>query len=117
MRRAFCPTRLAEISPTLDADGSTLHDTTEPATQVKRSYSAHGTTALRKALVRARRIDKRTRVGKALAAWGADLVRDLGGPVASVPRNSPSWTKPPAPSSCLIAWTRGLLSQPSIVNA
>jgi len=58
---------------------------TAPVSQRKpadrRPYSKHGLTTLR-AAVRAlgpRVLDKRTTLGKQLAAWRADLVRDLGG--------------------------------------
>src|SRR2546422_775484 len=52
---------------------------------VRRTYSRHGLVTL-KATLRAlgpRVIDRRTRMGRALAAWRADLVRDLGGDVTT----------------------------------
>jgi hypothetical protein len=47
----------------------------------KRQYSKHGLTTLKSAVKKlgARAIDRRTRTGRALAAWGADIVADLGG--------------------------------------
>jgi len=51
----------------------------------RRTYSRHGLVTL-KATVRAlgpRVIDKRTTLGKQLAAWRGDLIRDLGGDVST----------------------------------
>jgi hypothetical protein len=46
-----------------------------------RPYRKHGAFALKRAVrtLGSRTIDRRTRVGRALAAWCADLARDLGG--------------------------------------
>jgi hypothetical protein len=57
----------------------------EGCTSNRRTYSRHGLVTLR-AAVRAlgpRVIDRRTTLGKQLAAWRADLVRDLGGDVST----------------------------------
>jgi hypothetical protein len=67
-----------------------LHDRDETAApepectlkrpQKRRGYSGHGLVTL-KAAVRSlgpRVIDKRTTLGKQLAAWRGDLIRDLG---------------------------------------
>jgi hypothetical protein len=52
---------------------------TVPGTQ--RPYRKHGAFALKRAVrtLGSRTIDRRTRVGRALAAWSEDLARDLGG--------------------------------------
>lgn len=46
-----------------------------------RAYRKHGAFALKRAVrtLGSRTIDRRTRVGRALAAWSDDLARDLGG--------------------------------------
>lgn len=51
----------------------------------KRTYQKHGLTALRSVVRRLgpRVVDRRTTLGKALAAWRADLIRDLGGDVST----------------------------------
>jgi hypothetical protein len=51
----------------------------------RREYSKHGLTVLKRAVngLGNRAVDKRTRTGKALAKWRADLVQDLGGDVST----------------------------------
>jgi hypothetical protein len=51
----------------------------------KRGYSKHGLVRLRAAVreLGPRVLDRRTTLGKQLAAWRADLVRDLGGDVST----------------------------------
>ena len=51
----------------------------------RRAYQMHGLTVLKRAVntVGNRLVDKRTRTGKALAKWRADLVADLGGDVST----------------------------------
>src|SRR5689334_22724004 len=53
-----------------------------PPRKPKRGYTKHGTTSLRRALVRSRKLDKQTRAGKALTEWRASLVKDVGGEAA-----------------------------------
>lgn len=49
--------------------------------QPARGYRKSGAFALKRAVrvLGSRTIDRRTRVGRALAAWSEDLARDLGG--------------------------------------
>lgn len=82
----------------------------------KRSYAKHGTTALRKALKGARTIDKRTRVGKALAAWRADLIRDLGGAPALSTQQLALVELAVRTKLILDSIDTWLLSQPTLIN-
>lgn len=58
-----------------------VNPTQNPPSTPRRSYQRHGLTRLRAAVrtLGPRVLDKRTTLGKALASWKADLVRDLGG--------------------------------------
>jgi hypothetical protein len=60
-----------------DAAGETSQDA--QSSPKKRQYTRHGAITLRKALVNVRTVDQRTRLGKELTAWRAELVQDLGG--------------------------------------
>ena len=83
----------------------------------RRTYSKHGLVTLRKAVrnLGPRVIDRRTTLGKQLAAWRADLVRDLGGDVST---QQATLIDLAVRSKLLLesidAW---LLVQPSLVNA
>src|SRR2546425_8401804 len=83
----------------------------------RRAYSRHGLVTL-KATLRAlgpRVIDRRTHMGRALASWRADLVRDLGDDVTTA---QAALIDLAVRSKLLLdsidAW---LLTQPSLVNA
>lgn len=85
--------------------------------RLKRIYSRHGLTTLR-ATVRQlgpRVLDRRTTLGKQLAAWRADLVRDLGGDVST---QQAAVVELAVRTKLLLdsidAW---LLTQPTLVNA
>jgi hypothetical protein len=83
----------------------------------RRTYSRHGLVKLRTA-VRAlgpRVVDRRTTLGKQLAAWKADLVRDLGGDVSTQQAAVINLAvKTRLLLDSIDAW---LLVQPSLVNA
>jgi hypothetical protein len=83
----------------------------------KRGYSKHGLVRLRAAVreLGPRVLDRRTTLGKQLAAWKADLVRDLGGDVST---QQAAVVELAVRTRLLLdsidAW---LLVQPSLVNA
>lgn len=83
----------------------------------RRTYSKHGLTRLKRAVkdLGGRVIDKRTSLGKALAAWRAELVADLGGEVSV---QEQAIVDLAAKTKLLLdsidAW---LLIQPSLINA
>jgi hypothetical protein len=83
----------------------------------RRRYDRHGLVTL-KASVRAlgpRVIDKRTRLGKQLAEWRADLIRDLGGkPSTAELALVDLAVRSKLMLDSIDAW---LLVQPSLVNA
>jgi hypothetical protein len=87
------------------------------ARKPKRGYSKHGLIRLRAAVreLGPRVVDRRTHVGKQLAAWKADLVRDLGGDVST---QQAAVIDLAVRTKLLLdsidAW---LLVQPSLVNA
>jgi hypothetical protein len=88
-----------------------------PRSQPKRTYSKHGLVTL-KATVRQlgpRVIDRRTTLGKQLASWRADLIRDLGGDVSTQQAAVIDLAvKTRLLLDSIDAW---LLVQPSLVNA
>src|ERR1041384_2432398 len=88
-----------------------------PPRKPKRGYTRHGTTALRKALVRSRKLDKRTRAGKALVEWRASLVRDLGGEAALSTQRLALVELAVRTLLILDHIDSWLLAQPSLVNA
>ena len=59
----------------------TVATVARPSVRGRRGYGKSGAFALKRAVrtLGSRTIDRRTRVGKALAAWSADLAGDLGG--------------------------------------
>ena len=83
----------------------------------RRAYSRHGLVKLRAAVrtLGPRVLDRRTTLGKQLAAWRADLVRDLGGAVST---QQAAVIDLAVRTKLLLdsidAW---LLVQPSLVNA
>ena len=83
-----------------------------------REYNRHGLTPAKQALRTwgERAIDGRTRQGKALAAWKADLLEDLGGP-EQVSAQQLTVLEMAARTKILLdgidAW---LFEQPSLVN-
>ena len=85
-------------------------------TPVRRTYSRHGLVTL-KATLRAlgpRVVDRRTHMGRALAAWRADLARDLGDDITTA---QAALIDLAVRSKLLLdsidAW---LLAQPSVIN-
>ena|SRR5437867_671273 len=82
----------------------------------RRPYSKHGLVTLKAALraLGPRVIDRRTHMGRALAAWRGDLVRDLGGDVTTA---QAALIDMAVRSRLLLdsidAW---LLAQPSVIN-
>jgi hypothetical protein len=68
----------------------------------------HGLHTLKRAVreLGGRLLDRRTALGKALAAWKAELLADLAGPMQSAPSSSRSLRWPCAPSSW---WIRLML--------
>ena len=87
------------------------------AQKPKRGYSKHGLVRLRTAVreLGPRVVDRRTTLGKQLATWKADLVRDLGGDVST---QQAAIVDLAVRTRLLLdsidAW---LLTQPSLVNA
>ncbi len=83
---------------------------------IPRPYSKHGLVTLKYAVRRlgGRAIDQRTRVGKRLAAWRADLVRDLGGEVST--QQAAVIDLAVRTRLLLDSVDTWLLSQPSLVN-
>jgi hypothetical protein len=83
-----------------------------------RNYAKHGLHTMKRALagLGSRAIDRRTSLGRALAAWRADLVRELGGP-GVVTTQQVTVIDIASRTKILIdsidAW---LLEQPSLVN-
>src|SRR3954469_7070971 len=59
----------------------TVATAARPSVRGRRGYRKSGAFALKRAVrtLGSRTIDRRTRVGKALAAWCSDLAGDLGG--------------------------------------
>ena len=82
----------------------------------RRAYQMHGLTVLKRAVntVGNRLVDKRTRTGKALSKWRADLVGDLGGDIST---QQSALIDLCIKSKLLLdsidAW---LLTQPSLIN-
>jgi len=78
----------------------------------------HGTTALKRAVstLGRRTIDRRTAVGKALAAWRADLLADLGG-IENVSTQERALVEEAVKTKLILdsvdAW---LLAQPTLIN-
>jgi hypothetical protein len=85
----------------------------------RRSYKRHGFYALRTTLrqLGPRTIDKRTSIGKALAVWRADLVRDLGGHDALSTQQHALVELLCRQKLLLESIDAWLLVQPSLVNA
>lgn len=85
----------------------------------RRERDSHGLTTLKRALqaLGSRAIDRRTTLGRALARWRADLLRDLGG-VAAVSTQELAVVDLAVKTKLLVdsidVW---LLVQPSLVNA
>jgi hypothetical protein len=83
-----------------------------------RPYAKHGVTHLKRAVrtLGTRTIDRRTAVGKALAAWRADLLADLGG-LANVTTQELALVDEAVKTKLILdsvdAW---LLSQPTLIN-
>src|SRR5947199_5046963 len=82
----------------------------------RRAYAKHGLVTLKATLrpLGPRVLDRRTHMGRALAAWRADLVRDLGGDVTTA---QAAIIDMAVRSRLLLdsidAW---LLAQPSVIN-
>jgi hypothetical protein len=85
----------------------------------RRGYSKSGYYALKTTLkaLGPRVIDKRTSIGKALAQWRADLVRDLGGPDALSTQQHALVELLCRQKLLLESIDAWLLVQPSLVNA
>jgi hypothetical protein len=106
-----------DCSP-VPADVPTSTSTPSPARRKgsKRGYSQHGLVTLRKSLKRAKRIDRRTRVGKALAQWRNEVVRDLGGAAALSAAQLALIDQAARTKLLLDSVDTWLLQQPTIVN-
>ncbi len=84
-----------------------------------RGYAKHGLTTLKQAVrgLGGRVIDRRTRLGKAMAKWRTDLIQDLGGRDA-ISTQQEALVDLAVKSKLILdsidAW---LLTQPSLVNA
>jgi hypothetical protein len=78
----------------------------------------HGTTALKRAVstLGSRAIDRRTTIGKALAAWRSELLADLGG-IEAVSTQELALVEEAVKTKLILdsvdAW---LLSQPTLIN-
>lgn len=86
--------------------------------QPPRTYSKHGLTKLKGAVnaLGSRAIDKRTALGKALAAWRADLVADLGGREAISTQQAAIIDLAVRTKLLLDSIDTWLLVQPSLIN-
>jgi hypothetical protein len=91
---------------------------TKPGKTAKRSYQRHGLCLMKRAAkeLGSRAIDRRTSVGKALAEWRAEILRDLGG-VETVSAQCQAVLDVAVTTKLLLggidSW---LLRQPSLVN-
>ena len=90
-----------------------------PKHRRRRSYKRHGFYTLKTTLraLGPRVVDKRTNLGKALAQWRADLVRDLGGPDALSTQQHAMVELLCRQKLLLESIDAWLLVQPSLVNA
>jgi hypothetical protein len=90
----------------------------ESAQRRPRPYRKHGITRLKQAVstLGNRSIDRRTSIGRALAAWRAELLADLGG-IESVTTQELALIEEAVKTKLILdsvdAW---LLSQPSLIN-
>jgi hypothetical protein len=84
-----------------------------------RDYQTHGLNTMKRAIksLGSRMIDQRTRLGKALAKWRLDLVRDLGGESAISTQQTALIDLAVKSKLLLDSIDTWLLTQPSLVNA
>ena len=98
---------------------ATTSKATKPRRTARRPYTKHGLSMLKRAVSKlgGRAIDKRTTLGRSLARWRMDLIRDIGGPEA-VSTQQIAVVDLAVKSKLLLdsidAW---LLTQPTLVNA
>jgi hypothetical protein len=84
-----------------------------------RAYQKHGLTTLKAAVkgLGGRVIDRRTTLGKALATWRAELVRDLGGAETTSTQQAAIVDLAVRTKLMLDSIDTWILTQPSLVNA
>ena len=89
---------------------------TKPYAKDPLSYTKHGIKTLKRAVrvLGDKAIDRRTRMGKALALWRTDLIRDLGGTVSTQQSSLIDLAvKTKLMLDSVDAW---ILQQPSLIN-
>ncbi len=98
---------------------ATITKAAEPKRKAKRPYVKHGLVTLKQAVkgLGGRVIDKRTRLGKSLAHWRTDLIRDIGGPEAVSTQQVAVVDLAVRSKLMLDSIDSWLLTQPSLVNA